>query len=131
MAPRILVIDDERDVRLGVEALLALTMDCHVEGAATFADGRSRAHEPWDMVISDFALPDGNGAELLDAFEPRMPRVLMSAFEEHPGVEAALRTRALSAFVAKPFEPESFVQRMRRLLAHSHRPGGSFGRFDS
>jgi DNA-binding NtrC family response regulator len=106
-------------VRKCVEHLLSLLPDSRIEGAATVAEGRARAAEGWDLVISDFALPDGNGLAILDACatsNPAAQRVLMSAYEDHPEVVAALRTSALSAFIQKPFEPETFLDRVQRLL---------------
>lgn len=119
MGQRILVVDDERDVREGVENLLRLIPDCHVEGVATFAEGRDRAREPWDLVISDYFLPDGNGLDLLAACasaQPATPRILMSAFEDHPQVMAALRTTALTGFIQKPFDPEAVLVRVEQML---------------
>lgn len=119
MAQRILVIDDERDVREAVEGLIRLIPGCHVEGAATFAEGRSRAREAWDLVISDYALPDGNGLDLLAACatdHPETPRILMTAFGDHPAVRAALDTPMLTEFIQKPFDPEAVLDRVEQLL---------------
>lgn len=119
MLQRILVVEDERDVRECFERLLALLPDCRVESAATFAEGSRRSGESWDLVISDFFLPDGNGVDLLrrcaDA-HPGTPRVLMSAFEDHPQVAAALDGPGAVEFLQKPFEPEAVLDRVQALL---------------
>lgn len=118
MTKRILVIDDERDVRGCVANLLSLLPDCEVESVATYAEGRSRAQEAWDLVISDFALPDGNGVDLLDAYaraHPGRPRVLMSAYNA-PEVVAALEAPTPLEFIQKPFDPDHVLEHVQRLL---------------
>jgi DNA-binding NtrC family response regulator len=119
MKQRILVIDDERDVRECVASLLALLDEVHVESEATFAAGRSRVAEDWAMVISDYALPDGNGVDLLAAcaeHQPGVPRVLMTAYEGDARVHEALQERRLDAFITKPFDPDQVLERVQRLL---------------
>jgi DNA-binding NtrC family response regulator len=116
---RILIVEDERDIRTCVTDLLSLIADCHVESAGTFREGSARAREPWDLVISDFFLPDGNGVELLAACaeaNPEVPRVLMSAFDAHPKVVAAMDGATLTAFIQKPFDPEAVLERVQALL---------------
>lgn len=119
MSHRILVVEDERDIRECVEGLLSLIPDTHVETAATYTAGRVRAGEAWDLVISDFFLPDGNGVDLLAACaaeNPGTPRMLMSAFLHHPEVVQALESATLTEFIEKPFDPEQMLERVQGLL---------------
>src|SRR3989442_1444518 len=63
---QILVVDDEPDILVSLADLLRTRPDTRVETAGSYAEGRRKAAEqPWDLVISDERLPDGEGALLL------------------------------------------------------------------
>lgn len=61
----ILYVEDDPDTRDAVAAVLGLE-GYRVTTAATLADGlRALASDRFDLVMSDYELPDGTGASLL------------------------------------------------------------------
>jgi CheY-like chemotaxis protein len=78
---RILVVDDEPDVRELVELLLA-GPDRHIEGAdgGRAALERLAAH-PYDLIVSDLRMPEVDGIQI---FLPSSP--IISTFGSSPNV---------------------------------------------
>src|SRR6266481_789902 len=78
----ILVIDDEAEIREGLELLLK-TEGYQVTLAATRQSRLLRLGEqPYDLLLLDVSLPDRNGIELLKDIRrqyPRLPRRLPTA----------------------------------------------------
>lgn len=113
---RLLVVDDEVNLRLVLSTLLAA--DGHqVTEAGTIAEGMSAlaAHE-FDAVLTDQKLPDGEGLQLVTACRQRAgapPVVVITAFAT---VELAVEAMRLGAFdfITKPFLPEAVRAAVRR-----------------
>ncbi|WKC38674.1 CHASE domain-containing protein [Ectopseudomonas chengduensis] len=95
-SPRVLHVEDDHDLRLvvaeqGRELALFVPADSLAEAR------RLLAEQPFDLVLLDLGLPDGNGLELLDELQnqrPGLPVAVLSASEmdghELAGVSAAL-----------------------------------------
>ena len=62
--PRILVVDDEPDLRTLYELTL-LREGYRVDAAGTLAEARRQLAATFDVVITDMRLPDGLGMALL------------------------------------------------------------------
>jgi DNA-binding response OmpR family regulator len=116
-ALHLLVVDDERDFR---ESLIAL-LDIEGFQVSEAADGRDalaaldRGLRP-DLVLLDQRMPGLTGSQTLQALRARglgMPVILVSAASD--GAEIAARDR-FDAFVPKPFSPEQLLERVRALV---------------
>jgi CheY-like chemotaxis protein len=102
--PRVLVIEDDPNIREVVSALLAsFGYDCQ-----TVADGRSGlvcvGEGGWDLVLIDLAMPDMHGWEVVDAIRqqaPTIPIVLMTGLSD-PAVLRRAREYSVLVIV-KPF----------------------------
>ena len=71
----ILVVDDEAEIREGLEALLT-SEDFEVTLAETGESGLQKIEErPFDLILLDVSLPDRNGIELLRDIHRRDPYV--------------------------------------------------------
>ena len=71
----ILVVDDEVEIREGLEALLT-SEDFRVTLAETAAAGLQKLEEqPFDLVLLDVSLPDRNGLDLLREIQQRDPNL--------------------------------------------------------
>ncbi|HZQ10675.1 MAG TPA: PAS domain S-box protein [Anaerolineae bacterium] len=83
--PRILHVEDDKDVLRVVEAILQDTAD--VTAAQNVAEARELLeHNVYDLVILDPSLPDGSGTELLPLLRRnsgQIPVVIFSALEEN------------------------------------------------
>jgi two-component system KDP operon response regulator KdpE len=114
---RILVVDDERPIRRGLEVTLSKA-GYRVETAATGAEALTAAALiPPDLVMLDLMLPDADGADVCRQLRDWLsaPILLISAVGDE-----ADKIRALDAgaddYVTKPFSPGELLARCRALL---------------
>jgi DNA-binding response OmpR family regulator len=122
---RVLVVDDETDVRSVVER--ALKLDGHaVATAADLVSARERIAEGTDGIVLDLRLPDGVGLDLcreLRAQGSTLPILLLTALSQ-----VALRVAGLDAgaddFLAKPFAVAELRARVRALGRRGALPRG-------
>lgn len=126
MRARILVVDDEPDIRSGLAGLLQ-GAEYDVDTAATMREARCKAAgQAWDVVISDERLPDGEGAVLLAelALAGRAGgRVLMSAFQDFDALMRGVNAARIDHFVRKPFDPLHMLATVDRVLRDRERRG--------
>ena len=101
---RVLVIDDEADIRELLDLTLArmgLAADC----AATVAEARSfLARERYSLCLTDMRLPDGEGLDvvrLIAAEYGETPVAVITAFGSADNAVAALKAGAFD-YLAKP-----------------------------
>ena len=89
-AARILVIDDDEDVRrMMADSIEALGFDV-VEAADGRSGLRALEREIPDLVLVDFAMPEMNGAEVAEAIRrmlPDLPIIFVSGFSDTAAIE--------------------------------------------
>ncbi len=113
MGPRVLVVEDERDVRQPLAELLA-GVGFDVETATNGLEAlRSARALPPDVIVLDLMMPVMNGWEFLTVkrSDPRLadiPVVVMSASGHAAGMGAA-------SHVEKPFDVEVLLHTLARL----------------
>lgn len=116
--PRVLVIDDEDNVR---EVLVDVLEgeDCDVVEAATGEAGLALFKDaPFDLVFTDLGLPDLSGFDVatkLKAQDPTVPICLVSGWSStlEPGQAAS---RGIDAVLNKPFLLDDVLGALERLL---------------
>jgi CheY-like chemotaxis protein len=119
MAQRLLLADDSVTIQKVIELTFA---DEHIEvvavsdGAAAIARLKT---EPFDIVLADAGMPGVNGFDVAtfvrDRPAGRIPVILLTgAFD--PVDEARVAAVGASAVLAKPFEPQVLVSKVRELL---------------
>ncbi|MCZ7646975.1 MAG: response regulator [Planctomycetota bacterium] len=116
---RILMVDDDRDIRESVRCLL-LRQGYGVKTAASLdqavAQLRSNA---FDLLIVDGVLPDGSGLDLLERMQNGgmncCPVVFLSANSSVQDLDSAWRHGALFYF-AKPMRPAVLMDAVAYLL---------------
>ncbi|MGY1744100.1 response regulator transcription factor [Blastococcus sp. SYSU D00695] len=121
-APRVLVADDEEDIR-GLVRLAVRRAGCTVVAEA--ADGRAaldaaRTHLP-DLAVLDVTMPGATGLEVCtalraDAATAAVPVLLLSAGASADDVARGLAAGA-DSYLAKPFTVAGLVARVRELTA--------------
>jgi two-component system, OmpR family, response regulator MprA len=121
MALRLLLAEDDRSVRTSLARALGLE-GYHVELAENgeVALGAFKEHEP-DLVIADWMMPYLDGVTLcqrLRAAHSRTPILMLTARTDLGDRVAALDAGA-DDFLAKPFELEELLARIRALLRRS------------
>jgi DNA-binding NtrC family response regulator len=115
--PRVLVVDDERAMRLTTSELLALEFRVFTAANAEEALAVVSA-ETIDVICTDFKMPGMDGLQLLAEASQRDPfiaGVLMTGHREY-----LARTRAQKELdyqvLLKPFDPEQLLELVRRAL---------------
>lgn len=117
---RILVVEDEDNIAIALEFLLARDGHAHSrlsEGAAAL--DAIRADRP-DLVLLDVMLPDMSGYEIVELMraDPGLSGVRILLMTARGSVVEKRRGLALGAdgFIAKPFELSELRAEMTRLL---------------
>ena len=118
---KILVVDDEPNMVALFKQILARA-GYDVVGASSLAEGTAALGEQvFDVVISDLALGDGSGIDLLKVAsrgQPQAPFILVTAYGT---VESAVEAMKLGAFdyITKPFQNEEMKILVEKALRHS------------
>ncbi len=103
---RVLVVDDETDVRVGLR-MLAASVGADVRDAASAEDALGIV-ESWEphVVVSDITMPGLSGLDLLDALHGARPHIQVVLITGFGTIEMAVSAmhRGASHFLTKPFE---------------------------
>ncbi len=118
---RILIVEDDTAIAEGVAALLRVQgHGCDV--CATLAcASRALQAEPFDLVLLDRGLPDGDGIDWLRARRAaglHAPVLVLTARDALADRVAGLDSGA-DDYLVKPFAPEELLARMRVALRRS------------
>lgn len=121
-SPRVLVVDDEADLRELLEITL-VKMGLDVDSAATLQEARGHlAQREYALVLTDMRLPDGLGLELVrevNALYKATPIAVVTAYGSADNAVVALKAGAFD-YVSKPVvldELRVMVQSALRLSA--------------
>ena len=112
--PRILVVDDERNVHYSFRR--ALDGEYAVESAHDGAEAMRRLRDdPPDAVLLDVRLPDQSGLDTLASIRERHPAIPVVVMTAYGTTDTAIRATALSArdYLLKPVD----IPALRTLLA--------------
>jgi CheY-like chemotaxis protein len=120
MGKRILVVDDDADMRLTLK--LALEIAGYSVGVA--ANGREalevQRREPADVLITDIFMPDTDGFEAIDAFRRQFPQtkiVVVSGgaqFSKRDYLPDA-ELMGVDATLPKPFDVDTLLGLLAKL----------------
>ncbi len=107
----ILVVDDEAEIREGLEALLR-SENFEVTLAETGEAGLHQIEEhPFDLMLLDVSLPDRNGIEMLPEIRRRDPQlsiILITAFGSIDMARAAFKNGAQD-YITKPWSNDELI----------------------
>ena len=116
---RVLVIDDEAEIRESLETLLQLE-GYLVSTAATGREGLAQTGEhTFDVVLLDLALPDRNGMDVLSEIRMLNPQQAVIMITAYGTVENAVRAMQSGAtnFIQKPWDNEKLLADVRAAVA--------------
>jgi len=115
---RILIVEDEPDIALGLELDLR-NEGYEVEVAVDGEEASRRAREPgWDLILLDVMLPRLDGFEVCRALrraKVRTPILMLTAKAQEAEKVMGLDMGA-DDYVTKPFSPRELRARIRALL---------------
>lgn len=115
---RILVVDDEANMRLGLAEVLerdGYSVTAVDSGTAALAELAGRGYA---LVVSDMRMPGMSGVELLRAVqerEPGLPMLLMTAYGTVEDAVSAMKGGARE-FLTKPFSPQDLLHVVKETL---------------
>lgn len=118
---KVLIVDDDRVSRM----LLGHIISREFEGAITEALHGAEALEvlkkqSFDFILLDLMMPVMDGLQTLEAIRANeslrhVPVVILSAVKEEAKVRRILQL-GVNAYLAKPLDPKSIVERLRRIV---------------
>src|SRR6266576_2390355 len=119
---KVLIIDDEVDIREGLELLLT------TEGylADTAQNGTEGLHKlaanSYDLILLDLMMPDKSGMEVLEEFRQRDKETPVFMITAWGSVEAAVAALKLGAndYFSKPWDNEKLIIEIDRMIARRH-----------
>src|SRR5579862_3578486 len=118
---RILVIDDEADIRESLETLLCLE-GYSVELAQNGGDGLRRAEGAnYDIILLDLMIPDRSGMEVLKEIRERDTETPIFMITAYGSVEVAVNALKAGAndYFSKPWDNEKLLIEIDRMLART------------
>ena len=121
---RILVVDDEALIRWSLTETLSESGHAVEEAADGAAALRALdEHEPFDVVVLDYRLPDSNDLNLLASIRRLAPQAAVVMMTAYGTPEVTSGAIALGAYrvVRKPFEMRDLAALVTQ--AHDDRPG--------
>ncbi|MGE5570386.1 MAG: sigma-54-dependent transcriptional regulator [Rhodospirillales bacterium] len=117
---RILIIDDEADIRESLEALLVYEGGYAVDLAQNAAEGLAAIEaREYDLVLLDLMMPDRSGMEVLREVRERdreLPIYMITAYGSTQVAVDALKAGATDYF-QKPWENDKLLLEIDRIIA--------------
>jgi DNA-binding NtrC family response regulator len=116
---RILVIDDEPDIREGLEALLT-NESYNVHLAANGAEGLRRLEtSSYDLVLLDLMMPDKSGMQVLEEIRTRDQETPIFMITAYGSVEVAVDAlkRGANDYFPKPWDNEKLLIEIDRMIS--------------
>ena len=116
---RILVIDDEADIRESLEALLLLE-NYFVDMAPNATEGLKRLEtSSYDLVLLDLMMPDRSGMEVLKEVRERDTITPIFMITAYGSVEVAVNALKAGAndYFSKPWDNEKLLIEIDRMIA--------------
>src|SRR6195256_1594982 len=120
---KILIVEDDHDVRLGYHILLkANHYETFLAADGVSAISEALKHRP-DLTILDLGLPGGDGFNVLDCFRTNtflsvLPVIVVSGREVHGTRDRAMKAGA-RAYLQKPWNDYELLATIRKLLGQS------------
>ncbi len=115
---KVLVVDDEKNIRESVERYLKLEGIESVGAENGVAAKRLLSEEPFQAVVMDLRMPGMTGLELLEWLQsegPRTPAIMISAYGEVHDAVDAMKLGA-EDYIVKPFDPGELVVRLKKII---------------
>src|SRR3981189_3880015 len=114
----ILVVDDESEIREGLEMLLT-SEGSGVSSAGTAESGLAKLEErPYDLLLLDVSLPDRNGLDLLKEIHRRDPHhsvVPITAYGSIDMARAAFKSGARE-YITKPWSNDELLAQVAQAV---------------
>ncbi len=121
MAPKILIVDDEENVRNSMLRLLRRENYQLVTASSATEAMEVLLEEPVDLIISDEKMPGMSGLEFLKLVRQRHPETMRFILTGHADIEfivRAINEGEIYRFFTKPWDNEDLKSGIRSALQH-------------
>jgi len=121
---KLLIVDDDRDTTAALSTFLTarqFTVDIASDGQSALELVET---VPYDLIVLDVMLPDGDGISLCRAIRQRhqtVPILLLTAKDEVGDRVSGLEAGA-DDYLTKPYDPSELLARIRALLRRGNTP---------
>ena len=119
MTLRVLVVEDDREIRSMIQSSLAVE-GFQVATAVSVSEAKALLHNlPPDVLVLDLGLPDGDGIELVHEVRKRhsLPILVVSARHQE-SQKIQLLDAGADDYLTKPFSVGELLARIRVALRH-------------
>jgi DNA-binding response OmpR family regulator len=124
MGTKILIVDDEEQVRTYLSKVLTITGDFSVEVAETAEEALEKIQiKDFDLVLVDLKLPKMDGLQLITEIVNFKPETLTVLITGRASIDSAVEAmkRGASDYITKPFDHDDMLARLRRVLQEKKR----------
>ncbi len=119
MSLRVLVVEDDREIRALIQSSLSVE-GFVVQTAVTLREARALLeHAPPDVIVLDLGLPDGDGVDLVQQVRKlHATPILVVSARHQEAQKIALLDAGADDYLTKPFSVAELLARMRVALRH-------------
>jgi DNA-binding NtrC family response regulator len=112
LLPRVLVIDDQSDVRAMISIVLRINQFEIVEAASAAAALKAFEEQGFDLAIVDIFLQGTNGSDLIGMLRERVPDLPVVAISGMTALDFLSESHGLSDVIRlqKPFRPHDLMR---------------------
>jgi response regulator RpfG family c-di-GMP phosphodiesterase len=117
---RIVLVEDDAELARSTHRLLASLGDVIVETCHDVATARLALQSSFDVLVSDFHLPDGTGVDVLSAAadaDGSAPRILVTAHAEWDTATSCINVGGAFRVLAKPLSADMLAATVEDALA--------------
>ena len=124
--PRIMVVDDERDilsiVKRGLESKNRFQVDIFIDAESALTSLKENSNDYYDLVLTDIRMPKINGFELyrrIKESNPSMKIVFITAFEiNKEEFSKVIPSLDVIDFISKPVSMSTLISKLNSILNH-------------
>jgi signal transduction histidine kinase len=124
MENRILVVDDEKEIRDFLFKALSRIAGFRVELAENGEEALKKIEkEIFDLVLTDLQMPDMDGLQLVAEIAKSKPDILTVLMTGHGTIDSALEAmkQGASDYLTKPLHLEEMIVRLQKVLEEKQR----------
>lgn len=126
--PRVMVVDDERDilsiVKRGLESKKRFQVETFIDAESALESLKENSGDYYDLVLTDIRMPKINGFELyrrIKESNPHMKIVFITAFEINKDeFSKVIPSLDVVDFISKPVSMATLISKLNSILNHSN-----------
>ena len=124
MENRILVVDDEKEIRDFLYKALTRLGGFHVELAETGEEALQKIEkETFDLIMTDLKMPKMDGLQLITKIAKSKPEILTVLMTGHGTIDSAVEAmkQGASDYLMKPLNLDELIVRIQKVLEEKQR----------